>query len=107
MAGRYGKKLLVNIRWKQKCAATIGLGCKLPVSTQESVVDKSRQVFDAEETRSNFNLNLCESGNSIQDGRALLVEREWHAGELARAIQCFYQRHGLKCIFEVRRQCGG
>jgi hypothetical protein len=30
MAGRYGKKLLVNIRWKQKCVATIGLGCKLP-----------------------------------------------------------------------------
>src|SRR5580704_480199 len=45
------RSCFVNIRWKQKCAATIGLGCKLSVSTQESVVDKSRQVFDAEETQ--------------------------------------------------------
>ncbi len=35
---------------------------------------------------------------------ALLVEREWLTGALARAIQCLHQRHGLKCIFEVRRQ---
>jgi hypothetical protein len=33
MAGRYGKKLLVNVRWKQKCAATIGLGRTLSAST--------------------------------------------------------------------------
>jgi len=57
MAGRYGKKLLVNIRWKQKCAATIGLGCTLPASTQESVMDKSRQFLGAEVTRNSFNLN--------------------------------------------------
>jgi hypothetical protein len=57
MAGRYGKKLLVNIRWKQECAATIGLGCALPASMQESVMDKSRQFLGAEETRSSFNLN--------------------------------------------------
>jgi hypothetical protein len=54
MAGRYGKKLLVNIRWKQKCAATIGFGCKLPVSTQESVVDESRQVFDSRRNPKQF-----------------------------------------------------
>jgi hypothetical protein len=60
MAGRYGKKLLVNIRWKPRCAATIDLGCTLPANTQESVMDKSRQflgVLGAEETRSSFNLN--------------------------------------------------
>src|SRR6267143_275566 len=49
---------------------------------------------------------LHSAASGSPDGCALLVERECCAGELARAIQCFYQRHGLKCIFEVRRQGG-
>ena len=36
---------------------------------------------------------------------ALLVERERLTGALARSVQCLHQRHGLKCIFEVRWQC--
>lgn len=43
---------------------------------------------------------------SLAGPEALLVEPEWHAGELARVIQCLYQRHSLKGIFEVRRQGG-
>ena len=49
MAGRYGKQLLANIRWRQECAATIGLGFTLPANSQESVMDKFGQVFGAEE----------------------------------------------------------
>jgi hypothetical protein len=36
---------------------------------------------------------------------ALLVERERLTGALARSVQCLHERHGLKCIFEVRWQC--
>jgi hypothetical protein len=49
MVGRYGKQLLANIRWRQQCTATIGLGFTLPANSQESVIDKSGQVFGAEE----------------------------------------------------------
>ena len=45
MAGRYGKQLLANIRWRQECATTIGLGFTLPVNTQEPVMDKSGKVL--------------------------------------------------------------
>jgi hypothetical protein len=48
MAGRYGKQLLGNIPWRQECAAAIGLGFTLPANSQESVMDKSGQVFAAE-----------------------------------------------------------
>jgi integrase len=30
MAGRYGKQLLDNVRWRQECAAKVGLGFMLP-----------------------------------------------------------------------------
>jgi hypothetical protein len=33
----------------RECAATIGLGFTLPANSQESVMDKSGQVFGAEE----------------------------------------------------------
>jgi hypothetical protein len=33
----------------RECAATIGLGFTLPANSQESVMDKSGQVFAAEE----------------------------------------------------------
>lgn len=48
MGGRYGKQLLANIRWRQECAATVGLGFTLPANSQESVLDKFGQVFGAE-----------------------------------------------------------
>jgi hypothetical protein len=49
MAGRYGKQLLTNIRWRQECAATIGLGFTLPSNSQQSVMGKFGHVFCAEE----------------------------------------------------------
>jgi integrase len=49
MSGRYGKQLLANTRWRQECAATIGLGFTVPANAQESVMDRFGQVFDAEE----------------------------------------------------------
>jgi hypothetical protein len=49
MSGRCGKQLLASIRWRQECAATIGLGFTLPANSQESVMDKFGQVFGAEE----------------------------------------------------------
>ena len=49
MAGRYGKQLLANIRWRQECAATIGLGFTLPANSEEAVMDKFGQVFGAEQ----------------------------------------------------------
>jgi integrase len=49
MGGRYGKQLLANIRWRQECVATIGLGFTLPVNSGEAVIDKFGQVFGAEE----------------------------------------------------------
>ena len=49
MAGRYGKRLLANIPWRQECADAIGLGFTLPANSQEAVMDKFGQVFGAEE----------------------------------------------------------
>src|SRR6266403_1559695 len=81
-----------------KCAATIGLGCKLPVSMQESVADKSREVFGAKVTRSNFNLNLCESGNSSSlfsttpklTVTARLTGRDCVCLEFPSPVDCFF-----------------
>jgi hypothetical protein len=49
MSGRYGKRLLANIPWRQECADAIGLGFTLPANSQEAVMDKFGQVFGAEE----------------------------------------------------------
>jgi hypothetical protein len=43
------KQLLANIRWRQECAAAIGLGFTLPANSQEAVMDKFGQVFGTEE----------------------------------------------------------
>lgn len=38
MAGRYGKQLLDNVRWRQKCAAKVGLRFMLPEDRSKAVV---------------------------------------------------------------------
>jgi integrase len=48
MSGRYGKQLLDNVRWRQECAAKVGLGFTLPEVENESLLDKSGQVFKPE-----------------------------------------------------------
>jgi integrase len=48
MAGRYGKQLLDNVRWRQECAARVGLGFTLPQELNEPLLDKSGQVFEAD-----------------------------------------------------------
>lgn len=45
MSGRYGKQLLDNVRWRQQCAAKVGLGFALPTNAQPPPMDKSGQVF--------------------------------------------------------------
>jgi hypothetical protein len=45
MAGRYGKQLLDNVRWRQECAAKVGLGFMLPEDQSKPLLDKSGQVF--------------------------------------------------------------
>jgi hypothetical protein len=57
MAGRYGKQLLDNVRWRQECAAKVGLGFTLPQEPNKPLLDKSGQVFEAE-----IAVSLCESG---------------------------------------------
>jgi hypothetical protein len=42
MAGRYGKQLLDNVRWRQECAAKVGLGFTLPESAKRAVVGPLR-----------------------------------------------------------------
>lgn len=51
MAGRYAKQLLANVRWRQDCAAKVGLGFTLPKGDPEKsmeIMDKSGQVFETE-----------------------------------------------------------
>ena len=48
MAGRNGKQLLDNVRWRQECAAKVGLGFTLPEEPNKPLLDKSGQVFEAE-----------------------------------------------------------
>ena len=51
MAGRYGKQLLANVRWRQDCAVEVGLGFTLPKDDPEKsveIMDKSGQVFGTE-----------------------------------------------------------
>jgi hypothetical protein len=48
MAGRYGKRLLDNVRWRQECAAKVGLGFMLPQDRSKPLLDKSGQVFEVE-----------------------------------------------------------
>jgi hypothetical protein len=49
MSGRYGKQLLDNVRWRQECAAMVGLGFALPTIKQQPMIDKSGQVLRVEE----------------------------------------------------------
>lgn len=44
MSGRYGKQLLDNVRWRQECAAKMGLGFALPEEQNESLLE-SRDKF--------------------------------------------------------------
>jgi len=74
MAGRNEKKPRVNIRWKQKHAATIGLGCTLPASTQESVMGKSGQFFGTEETKQ-FQSKSSERASGILAKNLLIVHQ--------------------------------
>jgi len=46
MSGRYGKQLLHDVRWRQECAAKVGLGFALPEVEIEPLLDKSGQVFE-------------------------------------------------------------
>jgi len=48
MARRYGKQLLANVRWRQECAAKVGLGFMLPEDQNNPLLDKSGQVFEVE-----------------------------------------------------------
>jgi hypothetical protein len=48
MARRYGKQLLDNVRWRQECAAKVGLGFMLPEDQNNPLLDKSGQVFEVE-----------------------------------------------------------
>jgi hypothetical protein len=46
MARRYAKQLLDNVRWRQECAAKVGLGIMLPEDQNNPLLDKSGQVFE-------------------------------------------------------------
>jgi hypothetical protein len=48
IAGRYAKQLLDNVRWRQECAAKVGLGFVLPEDQRKPLLDKSGQVFEVE-----------------------------------------------------------
>ena len=48
MSGRYGKQLLDNVRWRQECAAKVGLAFALPEVENEPLLDKFGQVFESE-----------------------------------------------------------
>jgi hypothetical protein len=48
LAGRHGKQLLDNVRWRQECAAKVGLGFTLPEEQDMPLLDKSGQVFEVE-----------------------------------------------------------
>ncbi len=39
MAGRYGKQLLDNVRWRQECAAKVGLGFMLPEDRSKPLLE--------------------------------------------------------------------
>ena len=47
MSGRYGKQLLGNVRWRQECAAKVGLGFTLPENPLLDKFDEFGQVFEA------------------------------------------------------------
>jgi len=51
MSGRYGKQLLDNVRWRQECAAKVGVGFALPEVENEPLLDKSGQVLHSNEER--------------------------------------------------------
>jgi hypothetical protein len=46
MSGRYGKQLLDNVRWRQECAAKVGLGFALPENPLLDKFCEFGQVFD-------------------------------------------------------------
>jgi hypothetical protein len=48
MSGRYGKQLLDNLKWRQDCAAKVGLGFTLPTVEEQPLMDKSGQVLKEE-----------------------------------------------------------
>jgi len=48
MSGRYGKQLLGNVRWRQECAAKVGLGFTLPENPLLDKFCEFGQVFEAE-----------------------------------------------------------
>ena len=48
MARCYDTQLLDNVRWRQECAAKVGLGFMLPEDQSKPLLDKSGQVFEVE-----------------------------------------------------------
>ena len=107
---RFAASIRSRLPWRLLALSLEAPPCRFPGSGERRcragalgwLLHRNMDACGNEETKPRKHCNSA----SIQHGRALLVEREWHAGELARAIQCFYQRHGLKGIFEVRRQGG-
>jgi hypothetical protein len=39
---------LANVRWRQECAAKVGLGFMIPEDQNNPLLDKSGQVFEVE-----------------------------------------------------------
>ena len=41
-------QVLANVRWRQECAAKVGLGFMLPEDQNNPLLDRSGQVFEVE-----------------------------------------------------------